>query len=375
VAGRKRRDYPEGGARGFVAIAPVRCVQCAAQGKATVAGTRMFQNPATGDWYCEPHLPPEAKVRRAPPSPAASRGPPAIATQGLTKRYGSTTAVDDLSIQVPRGGIVGFVGPNGAGKTTTIRMLMGLVRPTSGTATVLGEPTTHPARYLPRVGALIESPSFYPALTGRRNLQAFSRLSGHGSHRVDELLAQVRLADWGDKPYKSYSLGMKQRLGIAATLLADPELLILDEPTNGLDPAGIHEMRHFLRDLARKGKTVFVSSHLMAEVQRLCQSLVVLRQGRLVFQGSVDAILHRHATIRIAARDHALNPRLASLCAQAGLPAKALPDGTLAVQAQADRAAWINEQAMRAGIVLRLLEPRTFDLEETVIEMTGAGAP
>ena len=346
------------------------CASCAAAGTRTRPGATLFRRHSDGTWLCEDHLPAGARV--------ASRGTAAghaIVTEGLTKRFGATTAVDGLSITVPRGGVVGFVGPNGAGKTTTIRMLMGLARPTAGSATVLGEGLAHPSRYLGRVGALIESPAFYPALSGRRNLVALARLSGNGMDRVDEMLAQVNLAEWGGKAYRSYSLGMKQRLGIAAALLSDPELLILDEPTNGLDPAGIHEMRDFLVGLGRKGKTVFVSSHLMAEVQKMCERLVVLRRGRLVFEGTVDALLRRHAGIIASARDPRQNRRLAELCAAAGRKATLLADGTVLAQAPPEWAAELNQRAMQAGMVLSLLQPRAFDLEETVLEMTGAGEP
>jgi len=253
-------------------------------------------------------------------------------------------------------------------------MLMGLVRPTAGHATVLGEPITHPSRYLRRVGALIESPAFYPALSGRRNLLAQARIAGDGAHRVDDLLAQVGLADRGHEPYRSYSLGMKQRLGIAATLLTDPELLILDEPTNGLDPSGIHEMRDFLVGLARSGKTVFVSSHLLAEVQRMCQHLVILRKGRLVYQGPVDG-LQRQARVLVAPQSPGLADRLGRALAAGGFTSTPAADGALSVLAPPERAADLNALAQRAGITLRLLAPQPFDLEETVLGLTGAGTP
>ncbi len=321
---------------------------------------------------CADHIPGAARpaVR---PAPAPRRGTgkgDAIITHGLTKRYGSRNAVDGLTITVPRGGVVGFVGPNGAGKTTTIRMLLGLVRPSWGTASVLGQPITHPARYLDSVGSLIESPAFYPYLSGRRNLRALARLGGHGTEHVDDLLAQVGLAERGDTPYKQYSLGMKQRLGIAASLLSDPELLILDEPTNGLDPAGIHEVRDFLRGLGNKGKTVFVSSHLLAEIQRMCDRLVVLRQGQLVFQGTVSELEARTQGIIAVPRDAAQVPDLVALCAKHGHAALE-QHGLVSVQAPAAWAAELNQKAMKAGITLQELRPRAFDLEETILDMTG----
>src|SRR5262245_49268361 len=170
-------------------------------------------------------------------------GPPAIEVTGLTKRYGSRTAVDGLDLELPHGVVAGFVGPNGSGKTTTMAMLLGLVRPTAGTGTVLGEPIDRPARYLHRVGALIETPAFYPSLTGRENLRLLATVGRHDAASIDGLLDTVGLAERGDDRVRGYSLGMKQRLGIAAALLGDPELLVLDEPTNGLDPQGVREMR------------------------------------------------------------------------------------------------------------------------------------
>ncbi|MCA1692926.1 MAG: ABC transporter ATP-binding protein, partial [Actinobacteria bacterium] len=207
--------------------------------------------------------------------------PGVIETRGLTKRYGGRTVVDSLDISVPTGVIAGFVGPNGAGKTTTLRMLLGLVRPTDGQGHVLGVPLTEPSGYLARVGALIESPAFYPGLSGERNLAVQTTLSGIEPGRIPVVLDRVGLAHRGADPYRTYSLGMKQRLGIAAALLGEPSLLILDEPTNGLDPAGIREMRELLRSLASYGRTIFVSSHLLAEVEQVCDWLVVIEAGAL----------------------------------------------------------------------------------------------
>ncbi|MHB8605666.1 MAG: ABC transporter ATP-binding protein [Thermoplasmatota archaeon] len=300
-------------------------------------------------------------------------GAPAIHTDALTKRYGSQLAVDALSIDVPARGVIGFVGHNGAGKTTTIRMLLGLIRPTSGSATVLGESIEHPARFLHRVGALIESPSFHPGLSARKNLRALAILGGHDLARIDPLLAQVGLADRADDPYKSFSLGMKQRLGIAASLVPDPELLMLDEPTNGLDPAGIREMRGFLRALGDQGKTVFVSSHLLAEVQRMCDHLVILRRGRLVFDGPLAALIEKHGGIVACAEDPARNAEVAALAREAGFAA-ALEGGKVRVVAPAKFAAELNRLAMKRGITLAELGERTADLESLVLDMTeGAG--
>jgi ABC-2 type transport system ATP-binding protein len=292
---------------------------------------------------------------------------------GLTKRYRSTLAVDGLSFTVPRGGVTGFVGPNGAGKTTTLRMLLGLIRPTSGEARVLGQPISRPAAYLGRVGALIESPAFRPNLSGERNLRALAILGGFPTERIPRLLSQVGLEGRGGDHVRMYSLGMKQRLGIAAALLPDPELVILDEPTNGLDPAGIHEVRDFLRGLGDAGKTVFVSSHLLSEIQRMCDHLLVLRQGRLQYQGSLDGLVQRQGLV-LMAEDPRRHTALAALLRKAGHAVDAR-NGFLVVQAPPDSAGDLNRRAMAAGIVLRELRPSATDLEDTVLRMTGRGQP
>lgn len=297
----------------------------------------------------------------------------AIQTRGLTKRYGAITAVNELSLSLPRGGVIGFVGPNGAGKTTTIRMLLGLIRPTSGDASVLGNPITKPREYLNKVGALIEAPAFTPQLSGRRNLHALALLGGHDVARVGPILEQVGLATRAEDAYKSYSLGMKQRLGIAAALLPDPELLILDEPTNGLDPSGIREVRALLRSLGDAGKTVFVSSHLLAEIQRMCDELVILRKGQLIFQGTVDELLVKQVGLVATPEDPKQHDALLRLCEEAGHHAED-QHGSVLVHAPASWAATLNQSAMKAGIVLRELRPQAGDLEETVLGMTGKGS-
>jgi ABC-2 type transport system ATP-binding protein len=291
----------------------------------------------------------------------------------LTKNYGPIAAVNDLTVRVPRGGVTGFVGPNGAGKTTTIRMLLGLVKPSSGQATVLGHDLSSPSQYLPKVGALIEAPAFYPPLSGRRNLVVISKLGGHDERRIDSVLATVGLTDRADDAYRSYSLGMKQRLGIAAALLPDPELLVLDEPTNGLDPAGIREMRELLRRLGEMGKTVFVSSHLMAEVQRLCDHLVVIRGGRLIFQGTLEQVFARHVGTLVKASQPASHQKLVELVRRAGHQAEVKDDAVI-VRAPSGWTGDLNALAMRAGIVLTEIRPMSGDLEETILSMTGKGA-
>ena len=225
-----------------------------------------------------------ADVIVLPAASAVSEGT-AIETSGLTKRFGGRVAVRDLSIDVPAGRIVGFVGPNGAGKTTTLRMLLGLIRPTSGEARVLGKPISDPASYLDRVGALIETPAFYPTLSGRDNLRVLAVLGGIDAGRIPGLLKTVGLAGRERDQVGGYSLGMKQRLGVAAALLPDPELLVLDEPTNGLDPEGIIEMRELLRTLRAEGRTILVSSHLLGELEQVADWLVVIKDGEAVYTG------------------------------------------------------------------------------------------
>ena len=316
---------------------------------------------------------PDPSVVRAPPTGPGTRF--AIETRGLTKRYGARAAVDGLSIAVPRGQVVGFVGPNGAGKTTTIRMLLGLIRPTSGEARVLGRSIRRPASFLPRVGALIEAPAFYANLSGDANLRVFCRLGGFDVARVPGLLKQVGLADRGNEAYKRYSLGMKQRLGIAAALLPDPDLLVLDEPTNGLDPAGIIEIRTLLRALGDAGKTVFVSSHLLTEIEKMCDHVVMLRQGKLVFQGTMHDLVARGAGLTLVADDVRQHNQLAAICKTAGFTAEVSAERVLVRGATPANAGALNRAAMAAGITLREIQSGSHDLEQTFLAMTGEGTP
>ncbi|WP_344301074.1 ABC transporter ATP-binding protein, partial [Sinomonas flava] len=224
-------------------------------------------------------------------SEAGDAPQPAIRARGLTKRFGHHTAVDRLDLEVPRGAVFGFLGPNGSGKTTTIRMLLGLVSPTGGRAEVLGEDMPQGSRaVLPRVGALVEGPAFYPFLSGEANLARLDvadprSLPRTRAARIGQALGRVGLSHAARKRVHAYSLGMKQRLGLAAALLAPRDLLVLDEPTNGLDPQGTREVRGLIRSLAEDGTTVFISSHLLAEVEQICSHAAVLRAGKLVAQG------------------------------------------------------------------------------------------
>jgi ABC-2 type transport system ATP-binding protein len=303
------------------------------------------------------------------PGPGASTGL-AVITDGLTKRFGERVAVNRIDIELPAGVVCGFVGPNGAGKTTTIQMLLGLMRPTSGTAQVLGHSIDHPAAYLPRVGALIESPSFYPTLSGRRNLEVLTRLGRLDRSRIAEVLATVELTDRGKDLVRSYSLGMKQRLGVAAALLPSPHLVILDEPTNGLDPAGIREVRTLLRGLADRGITVFVSSHLLAEIETICDHLVLINSGAIAFQGSMSELLAAQRSDLIAIPEHPSDlSALVALCVEAGHPARVDGDA-VRVEAASEWAAELNRQAMAAGIALQGLQSTRASLEEAFFAIT-----
>ena len=302
---------------------------------------------------------------------------PAIAVHGLTKRYGGRLAVDGLNLQVPTGVVAGCVGPNGAGKTTTMAMLLGLVRPTSGTGTVLGHELSEPSAYLHRVGALIEGPAFYPALTGRQNLTVLAIVGGHDRARIPELLELVGLASRGDDRVGRYSLGMKQRLGIAAALLGDPQVLILDEPANGLDPAGIREMRDLIGRLARADRTVFVSSHVLAEVEQVCNWLVMIDHGRLVFEGPASELLD-HAVSHLAMvpeRPPDL-ARLHQLLTARGHRVEA-DDDELVVDVGDDDprrlGAAANRAAFEAGLVLAELRPVRTNLEDRYLSMVTGG--
>ena len=300
----------------------------------------------------------------------------AVSVHGLTKRYGKRTVVDGFDLELPAGVVAGFVGPNGAGKTTTMAMLLGLVRPTAGSGTVLGAPISEPAAYLPRVGAMVESPAFYPALTGRQNLRMFATVGRHPTARIPALLEVVGLADRADDRYRTYSLGMKQRLGIAAALLGDPALLILDEPANGLDPQGVHEMRGLVGSLAHSGRTVLVSSHDLSELEQLCDWLVMIEGGRSRYQGPASEFLagtdsglgvrpeHEwdvdELALALTACGHHVEPR----------------GGRLVVRDDErggdDLAAAVNRTAQRAGIVLVELSPVRTSLEDRYLALVNA---
>ena len=294
-----------------------------------------------------------------------------IRTAGLTKDFGDLRAVDNINIDLPEGGVAGFVGPNGSGKSTTIRMLLGLIKPTSGEAEVLGHSISNPSAYLHRVGGLIEAPAFYPSLSGEENLRVFAALGGFARGRIAEMLEIVGLGDRGGDKYKNYSLGMKQRLGIALALLPDPDLLVLDEPTNGLDPQGIVEIRSLLMELGASGKTVFVSSHLLAEIQAACDSIVMIDHGGVVFGGTLVDLLNRNSpTIRAAAENETDTIRLIELATKAGYQSTRV-NGAIEIDAPSVWAPDLNRLAWQAGITLKELQATSADLESAFFAMTG----
>jgi len=295
----------------------------------------------------------------------------AISVTDLTKVYGERSALSHATFEVPLGTVCGFVGPNGSGKTTTIRMLLGLIKPTTGTGTVLGQSISHPERYLPNVGAMIEGPAFYPALTGSENLKVLAALGGFSKERVPELLEQVGLTDRGGSKYKTYSLGMKQRLGIAAALLPNPKLLVLDEPTNGLDPSGIQEIRNLIKDLASDGTSVFVSSHLLSELEMIAQSLVMLREGKVLYAGRTKDLLSAQSTTLVARPEFTVDLNtLVEIATKQGL-AVSVEDGALHIVGDSDWSAKFNRLAFNAGVTLAELTITQPTLEETFFEMTG----
>ena len=295
----------------------------------------------------------------------------AISVRDLSKKYGERMAVSHINFDVPLGTVCGFVGPNGSGKTTTMRMLLGLISHTGGNGQVLDASIDEPAKYLSQVGAMIEGPAFYPALTGAENLRVLATLGGFPQERVETLLDQVGLGDRAKSKYKTYSLGMKQRLGIAAALLPNPKLLMLDEPTNGLDPEGIQEVRALLRQLADNGTTVFVSSHLLSELEIISDYLVMLRKGEVVFSGKIEELLLAQQHVIIAkGQTHADLEKLVSIATGLGHTAS-IRNNEVHVQASADFAATLNRAAFDAGITLAQLSPQVPNLEETFFEMTG----
>ena len=300
-----------------------------------------------------------------PMSPAGD--PAQVVLSHLTKQYATVAAVDDLSFTVEPGRVTGFLGPNGAGKTTTLRMVLGLARPSAGTATIAGMRYDQLVRPIRHVGAVLEGSAAHPGRTGRDHLRVICRAGGVPLKRADEVLALVGLTEAGGRPFKSYSLGMRQRLGIAAALIGNPGVLILDEPANGLDPEGIRWLRDLLRGLADEGRTILVSSHLLAEVQALADDVVIIARGRLVARGTVRSVLDSLArpgrTLVRTLEPDRLTPELGEEAIVT--PG---PDGDMYVTG-VDAAA-IGDAAHRAGIAVHQLKTERPDLEEVFLELT-----
>jgi ABC-2 type transport system ATP-binding protein len=291
----------------------------------------------------------------------------AIDARDLVKRYGERiVAVNGLTLRIRKGEVYGFLGPNGAGKTTTLRMILGLIRPTSGEVTVLGEaPST--ATGLRRIGAMIEGPAFYPFLSGRDNLRVMARYAGVSEDRIEPVLAEVELAGRGHDTFSTYSQGMKQRLGVAAALLKDPQLLILDEPTNGLDPAGMAEMRTLIRGLAKGGRTVLLSSHLMTEVEQICDRVGIVRKGRLVAEGTVEDLRAEDALrVRVEPLDEARRVILE----MNGVGEVTVQNGSLRIATDPARSAAINRALVNAGLTVSEVCVERSSLEDVFLDLT-----
>ena len=293
-----------------------------------------------------------------------------IETRDLTKVYGgATTAVDRLALTVRRGEVYGFLGPNGAGKTTTLRMLLGLIHPTSGGARVLGRQPGDPDG-LARIGAMVEEPAFYPYLSGRDNLRVVARYAGLSDNRVESALATVDLANRAGSWFSTYSQGMRQRLGVAAALLKDPDVLILDEPTNGLDPGGMADMRTLVRSLGTGDRTVLLSSHMLGEVQQVCDRVGVISGGTLIAEGTVEELRGRGS---VSVRAHPLASARERAERLFGSEHVSVVDGTLRLDTDPGEAARINRELVLAGIAVSEVREVERSLEDVFLEMTGQG--
>jgi ABC-2 type transport system ATP-binding protein len=305
-------------------------------------------------------------------------GADVVIVEGLTKRYGGRGAVDNLSFAIPTGTVAGLIGPNGAGKTTLMAMLLGLVHPTSGTGTVLGEPLGKPAGYLDRVGALIESPAFHPAVSGIDNLRSLAVLGRRSQKNIPDLIELVGLAGRGHDRVGTYSMGMKQRLGIAAALLGDPELIILDEPNNGLDPVGMKDVRRLIGEIADGGRTILVSSHLLSELEQVTDWLIVIDRGGLVHLGTPESLAAAGEALVVRTADPAQTPMLRTMVDSTPLRVEVDGDDLLVMLDgdvdPASLAAEINHRAHTAGIVLSELHYRRADLEARYLNLVSQGA-
>jgi len=305
----------------------------------------------------------------------ARPGEVVLSIRNLSKQYGKRLAVDNLSLDVRRGEVFGFLGPNGAGKTTTIRMMLGLIAPTGGSVDILGKDITfYRAEILPRVGALVETPALYLYLSGRDNLRAVgSALGGVSRARIDDVLELVGLQNRQKDRVRTYSLGMKQRLGVAMALLQDPDVLVLDEPANGLDPAGIVEMRDLMHRLSAEGKTVFISSHLLPEVQQICTKVAIINLGKLVTESTVEELTSGRGEFVVTLER--AQDALAVLQAQDwGRNARLNEQGALITPAPANRGRELNLFLVKAGFAPDTISQATQDLEEVFLRLTNGSS-
>ncbi|MEE9184409.1 MAG: ATP-binding cassette domain-containing protein [Acidimicrobiia bacterium] len=296
---------------------------------------------------------------------------PVIETNGLSKDFGSILAVDNLSLSVPKGSVFGLLGPNGAGKTTIIGILLGLITPTSGKFSLFGEEMDGSIESaLQRIGATMETPSFYPYLSGLDNLRYFQQVAGHNdAAELDSLLELVNLHSRRHSKFATYSLGMKHRLGIAYALLGDPELLLLDEPTNGLDPNGMAEVRRLLQDLGDGDRTVLLASHLLHEVEQVCDSVAILSKGRVIAQGLVSELIARKSTVRLATTDDESAATILNSLDWVG--SVLAEDGGLLVEADPTRTSELSAALARSAIYVSELRALDTSLEEYFLEVTG----
>ena len=312
-------------------------------------------------------------------NPASDPGitePPPLEVRGLVKRYGQLTAVGGVDITVQTGDVYGYLGPNGAGKTTSLRMMLGLIRPDAGSVRLFGGDPLQTVRALEGVAGFVEAPTFYPYMTGRRNLELLAAYDGGGARqRIDQALDTVELTDRGGDRVGGYSHGMRQRLGIAAALLRDPRLLLLDEPTTGLDPAGMRDMRLLIQRLASQGITIMLSSHLLTEVEEVCNRVAIVRLGRIVYEGEMSELKSSAGTTyRLATTDdeHAL-----AICrAQPGITDVRKHDGRIHFAADEASVTELSQALIEARVLIRALIPQTATLEDLFFELTeGEGVP
>ncbi|HEY2161805.1 MAG TPA: ABC transporter ATP-binding protein [Solirubrobacteraceae bacterium] len=303
-------------------------------------------------------------------------GPPPVEVRGLVKRYGDLTAVGGIDIHVNAGDVYGYLGPNGAGKTTSLRMMLGLITPTAGTVRLFGRDPTVTVRALERVAGFVEAPTFYPYLNGRRNLELLAAYDGDSAReRIDRSLELVELADRAGDRVGGYSHGMRQRLGIAAALLRDPELLLLDEPTTGLDPGGMRDMRQLVRRLAGEGITIMLSSHLLTEVEDVCNRVAIVRSGKIVYEGEIAALKGGGATsYTLSTTD---DERAVAVCrAQRGIADARINEGRVVFTADQAAVAELSQALVEAGALIKSLTPQTASLEDLFFSLTeGDAAP